>query len=48
MTLAEYQDKTDDKYLSFHKDELILICEQNDEIWYSGQLNGIVNYYLFE
>ncbi len=43
MTLAACQGKTVDKHLSFQKDELILVREQKDSTWYSGQLHGKVN-----
>ncbi len=43
MTLAECQGKTVDKHLSFEKSELILVREQKDATWYSGQLRGKVN-----
>jgi hypothetical protein len=43
MTLAECQGKTVDKHLSFEKNELILVREQKDATWYSGQLRGKVN-----
>jgi len=43
MTLAECQGKTVDKHLSFEKSELILVREQKDATWYSGQLHGKVN-----
>ncbi|CAF5103328.1 unnamed protein product, partial [Rotaria sp. Silwood1] len=39
MTLAECQGKTVDKHLSFQKGEFILVREQKDATWYSGQLN---------
>ena len=42
MTVAAYQGKTMDKHLSFQKDELILVREQKDATWYSGQLRGKV------
>jgi len=47
MTLAECQGKTVDKHLSFEKSELILVREQKDTIWYSGQLHDKVNLELF-
>ena len=47
MTLAECQGKTVDKHLSFQKGELILVREQKDAIWYSGQLHGKVNLKFF-
>jgi len=47
MTLAECQGKTVDKHLSFQKGELILVREQKDATWYSGQLHGKVNFELF-
>ena len=43
MTLADYQGKTADKHLSFGKSELILVREQKDSTWYSGQLHGKVS-----
>lgn len=43
MTLADYSGKTVDKHLSFQKGELILVREQKDPSWYSGQLRGKVN-----
>jgi len=43
LTLAEYSGKTVDKHLSFQKGELILVREQKDATWYSGQLRGKVN-----
>lgn len=43
MTLAECQGKTADKHLSFSKDELILVREQKDATWYSGELHGKVS-----
>ena len=46
MALAECQGKTADKHLSFQKDELILVREQKDATWYSGQLHGKVNLQL--
>jgi hypothetical protein len=50
ITLAEYSGKTADKHLSFQKGELILVREQKDATWYSGQLRNKVNIlklYLF-
>ncbi len=47
ITLAECQGKTVDKHLSFQKGELILVREQKDTIWYSGQLHDKVNLELF-
>ena len=46
MTLAECQGKTVDKHLSFQTGELILVREQRDATWYSGQLHGKVNFEL--
>jgi hypothetical protein len=43
MTLAECQGKTVDKHLSFPKGELVLVREQKDATWYTGQLHGKVN-----
>jgi len=43
ITLAEYSGKTADKHLSFQKGELILVREQKDATWYSGQLRSKVN-----
>ncbi|CAF3138931.1 unnamed protein product, partial [Rotaria sp. Silwood2] len=45
MTLAECQGKTVDKHLSFQKDELILVREQKDATWYSGQLNDKIGWF---
>ncbi|CAF1464097.1 unnamed protein product [Adineta steineri] len=45
ITLAEYQGKTVDKHLSFQKDELILVREQKDAIWYSGQLQDKIGWF---
>jgi hypothetical protein len=42
ITLAECTGKTVDKHLSFQKGELILVREQKDATWYSGQLRGKV------
>jgi hypothetical protein len=42
MALAECQGKTADKHLSFQKGDLILVREQKDATWYSGQLHGKV------
>jgi len=47
MTLAECQGKTVDKHLSFQKGELILVREQKDATWYSGQLHGKVNFEFY-
>ena len=43
MALADYSGKTVDKHLSFQKGELILVREQKDTRWYSGQLRGKVD-----
>ena len=48
MTLAECQGKTVDKHLSFEKSVLILVREQKDATWYSGQLHSKVNREVFE
>ncbi|UJR22027.1 hypothetical protein I4U23_025094 [Adineta vaga] len=45
MTLADYQGKTMDKHLSFQKGEIILVREQKDPTWYSGQLHGKVGWF---
>ncbi|CAF1069901.1 unnamed protein product [Adineta steineri] len=45
MTLADYQGKTVDKHLSFQKGELILVREQKDTTWYSGQLRGKIGWF---
>jgi hypothetical protein len=42
ITLAEYSGKTADKHLSFQTGELIIVREQKDTTWYSGQLRGKV------
>lgn len=44
FALADYQGKTADKHLSFVKGDLILVQKQKDSIWYSGQLNGKVDF----
>lgn len=44
ITLADYQGKTADKHLSFQKGELILVREQKDATWYSGQMNDKVKF----
>ncbi|CAF1383482.1 unnamed protein product, partial [Rotaria sp. Silwood1] len=45
MTLAECQGKTVDKHLSFQKGEFILVREQKDATWYSGQLNDKIGWF---
>ncbi|CAF1269575.1 unnamed protein product, partial [Rotaria sp. Silwood1] len=45
ITLADYQGKTVDKHLSFQKGELILVREQKDAAWYSGQLRGKIGWF---
>ncbi|CAF3610041.1 unnamed protein product [Rotaria socialis] len=45
ITLADYEGKTVDKHLSFPKGELILVREQKDATWYSGQLQGKVGWF---
>ncbi|CAF0815781.1 unnamed protein product [Rotaria sordida] len=45
MTLAECQGKTVDKHLSFQKGELILVREQKDATWYSGQLHDKIGWF---
>ncbi|CAF0882259.1 unnamed protein product [Rotaria sordida] len=45
ITLADCQGKTVDKHLSFQKGELILVREQKDAAWYSGQLRGKVGWF---
>ncbi len=47
VALAEYSGKTADKHLSFQKGELILVREQKDTTWYSGQLRGKVDFFTF-
>jgi hypothetical protein len=44
VALADYSGKTVDKHLSFQKGELILVRDQKDTTWYSGQLRGKVNF----
>lgn len=43
IALADCQGKTPDKHLTFRKSDLILVREQKDATWYSGQLHGKVN-----
>ncbi|CAF0939796.1 unnamed protein product [Adineta ricciae] len=45
VTVADYQGKTVDKHLSFQKGEMILVREQKDATWYSGQLNRKVGWF---
>ncbi|CAF4500315.1 unnamed protein product, partial [Rotaria magnacalcarata] len=45
ITLADYEGKTVDKHLSFPKSELILVREQKDATWYSGQLQDKVGWF---
>ncbi|CAF0755063.1 unnamed protein product [Adineta ricciae] len=45
ITLAECQGKTVAKHLSFQKDEFIVVREQKDATWYSGELHGKVGWF---